>query len=125
MPPPPPAGAKAVVRTGRAIPQLEDITAKTGIHFQHTSDPAKKYIVESMTGGVVGYDRDGWPDIYFTNAPSVAMALKGEKPTVPCTTTTMMGPLLMLRRKLESARLASPWAVLSAIMTMMGGPTFR
>jgi hypothetical protein len=70
-----------MVCAGREIPQLEDITAKTGITFQHASDPAKKYIVESMSGGVIliDYDRDGWPDIYFTNAPSVAMALQGEK----------------------------------------------
>jgi hypothetical protein len=35
-----------------------------------------KYIVESMSGGValIDYDRDGWPDIYFTNAPSVERA---------------------------------------------------
>ena len=34
-----------------------------------------------MSGGVIlfDYDRDGWLDIYFTNAPSVKMALKGEK----------------------------------------------
>ena len=33
-----------------------------------------------MSGGVIliDYDRDGWPDIYFTDAPSVAMAAKGE-----------------------------------------------
>jgi enediyne biosynthesis protein E4 len=45
------------------------------------SSPAKKYIVESMSGGVaiIDYDRDGWPDIYFTNAPSVDMALAGRK----------------------------------------------
>jgi len=81
LPPPPPLGAKAVACTGRAIPQLEDITAKTGVTFQHTSDPEKKYIIESMSGGVIlfDYDRDGWLDIYFTNAPSVKMALKGEK----------------------------------------------
>ena len=80
-PPPPPPGAKKIACQGRAIPQLEDVTAKTGISFTHASDPAKKYIVESMSGGVVlfDYDRDGWLDIYFTNAPSVAMALKGEK----------------------------------------------
>jgi len=60
---------------------LEDITAAAGITFKHTSDPSKKYIVESMSGGVVliDYDRDGWPDIYFTNAPTVQMAIKGEK----------------------------------------------
>lgn len=79
--PPPPPGAKSVRCTGRAIPQLEDVTAKAGITFTHASDPEKKYIPDSMSGGVIliDYDRDGWPDIYFTNAPTVAMALKGEK----------------------------------------------
>jgi enediyne biosynthesis protein E4 len=34
-----------------------------------------------MSGGVIlmDYDRDGWPDIYFTNAPTVEMAIKGTK----------------------------------------------
>ena len=79
-PSPVPAGAKAAVCSGRTIPQLEDITAKTGITFQHTSDPDKKYINESMSGGVIlfDYDRDGWLDIYFTNAPTVAMMKKGQ-----------------------------------------------
>jgi enediyne biosynthesis protein E4 len=80
-PPPPPPGAKVTECTGRPIPQLEDITVKAGITFKHVSDPSKRYIVESMSGGVVlfDYDRDGWLDIYFTNAPSVDMALRGEK----------------------------------------------
>jgi hypothetical protein len=62
------------------VPQFEDVTAKTGITFRHTSDPSKKYIVESMSGGVIlfDYDGDGWLDIYFTNAPTVAMAVKGQ-----------------------------------------------
>jgi hypothetical protein len=78
---PPPPGAKSIKCSGRPIPQLEDITARTGIHFTHTSDPSKKYIVESMSGGVIliDYDRDGWPDIYFTNAPTVEMAMKGDQ----------------------------------------------
>lgn len=61
------------------IPQLVDITAKTGIRFTHLSSLNKKYIVESMSGGValIDYDRDGWPDIFFTNAPDVAMSLTG------------------------------------------------
>jgi enediyne biosynthesis protein E4 len=80
QPPPPPSGAKAVKCTARPVPQLEDVTAKSGITFQHTADPSKKYIVESMSGGVIllDYDRDGWLDIYFTNAPTVAMAVKGQ-----------------------------------------------
>ena len=63
------------------VPQLVDITTSTGIHFKHLASPDKKYIVESMSGGValIDYDRDGWPDIYFTNAPDVDMQLAGKK----------------------------------------------
>ena len=80
-PPPAPPGAKDKVCVKHPVPQLENVTAKTGIKFVHTSAPDKKYIVESMSGGVllIDYDRDGWPDIYFTNSPSVDMALKGQK----------------------------------------------
>src|SRR3954463_16237102 len=61
--------------------ELGDITASTGIHFQHLAAPDKKYIVESMSGGValIDYDRDGWPDIYMTNALDVDMQLAGKK----------------------------------------------
>jgi hypothetical protein len=78
-PPPPPLGAKATKCSGRPIPQLEDITESTHITFTHASDPSKRYIMESMSGGVIliDYDRDGWPDIYFTNQPMVDQALKG------------------------------------------------
>ena len=63
------------------VPQLVDITPSTKIHFDHLSTPEQKYILESMSGGItlIDYDRDGWPDIYFTNAPSVDMALAGKK----------------------------------------------
>lgn len=81
QPPPPPPGAKVFKCEGRKIPQLVDVTEKCGIHFSHNSSPNNKYVVESMSGGVIliDYDRDGWPDIYFTNAPTVEQAIKGEK----------------------------------------------
>jgi hypothetical protein len=75
------ADPKAFVCKGKQVPQLDDITAKTGITFRHISDPEKKYIVESMSAGVLllDYDRDGWLDIYFTNSPTVEMANTGKK----------------------------------------------
>ena len=62
-------------------PQIVDITKSTGITFDHKSSPEAKFITESMSGGValIDYDGDGWPDIYFTNAQSVDMALRGVK----------------------------------------------
>jgi len=79
--PPPPPGAKTLNCKGRLIPQLVDVTSKSRIRFTHLAAPEKKYIVESMGGGVLilDYDRDGWPDIYFTNAPTVQMTLQGQK----------------------------------------------
>ena len=62
------------------MPQLVDITSSTGTKFSHVSSPEAKNIVESMSGGVavIDYNRDGWPDIYFTNAQSAAMAHAGK-----------------------------------------------
>ena len=73
-------GQQVSAANARDLPQLVDITRSTGIHFDHLSSPEKKYIVESMSGGValIDYDRDGWPDIYFTNAPGVDMTLAGK-----------------------------------------------
>jgi hypothetical protein len=53
-----------------------DITQASGITFSHVSDPEKRYILESMSGGVAlfDYDRDGRLDIYLVNSPTVATA---------------------------------------------------
>jgi len=61
--------------------RLTDITAFARIQFEHAVSLEKKYLVESISGGVLllDYDRDGWLDIYFTNAPSVDQALHGQK----------------------------------------------
>src|SRR3954451_13012244 len=50
--------------------QFTEIAEKAGIDFQHVSgSPEKKYILESMSGGVacIDYDRDGWLDLYLVN----------------------------------------------------------
>ena len=58
--------------------RFTDITDSAGIKFRHNSAPQKRYIVESMSGGVAlfDYDNDGYLDIYFTNALTVDTANK-------------------------------------------------
>jgi hypothetical protein len=75
------AAENAATGTLANYPQLVDITASTGIHFEHLSSPEAKFIAESMSGGValIDYDGDGWLDIYFTNAQNVEMARRGTK----------------------------------------------
>jgi len=50
-----------------------DVTAQSGVSFRHVSTPEKRYIVESMSGGValIDYDNDGLLDIYFVNSLTV------------------------------------------------------
>jgi hypothetical protein len=56
--------------------QFTDITKQAGIKFTHVFSPEKKYIAESMGGGVAlfDYDNDGYLDIYFVNSLTVDLA---------------------------------------------------
>ena len=62
--------------------QFVDITAQAGITFKHVYSPEKKYIVESMSGGVAlfDYDNDGYLDIFLVNSLTVDL-LKSNKRT--------------------------------------------
>jgi hypothetical protein len=53
--------------------RFTDITAEAGITFKHVASPDKKYIVESMSGGVAlfDYDNDGKLDIFLVNSLTV------------------------------------------------------
>ena len=64
----------------RELPRLTDVTRQSGIQFSHVVIP-QSYIPEEISGGVIliDYDRDGWPDIYFTNSPTLEMAMAGKK----------------------------------------------
>jgi hypothetical protein len=60
---------------------FSDITASAKVRFSHEVSPEKRYLIESMSGGVLllDYDQDGWLDIYFTNAPTMEQARQGKK----------------------------------------------
>jgi hypothetical protein len=58
-----------------AAPTLlfRDVTADAGVTFQHHAAPEKKYIVESMGGGVAlfDFDNDGLIDVYLVDSLTV------------------------------------------------------
>ncbi len=61
--------------------RFTDITRDAGISFLHVSSPDKRYIVESMSGGValLDYDNDGYLDIYFVNSLTVDLVKSNKK----------------------------------------------
>ena len=63
-----------------AVARFTDITEQAGITFKHVSTPEKRYIVESMSGGValLDYDNDGFLDIYFVNSLTVDLVKSKE-----------------------------------------------
>ena len=70
------AGIVTTAATQPAPILFRDVTSEAGITFQHHAAPEKKYIVESMSGGVAlfDYDNDGLPDIYFVDSLTVETA---------------------------------------------------
>jgi enediyne biosynthesis protein E4 len=59
-----------------STPYFRDVAREAGVVFQHHAAPEKKYIMESMSGGVAlfDYDGDGRLDIYLTDSLTVDTA---------------------------------------------------
>ncbi len=68
----------------KLVPQFEDITQRAGITVPHNSTPEKRYIIESMSGGVgfIDCDNDGKLDIITVNGSSVDRYRKGGDPMI-------------------------------------------
>jgi hypothetical protein len=62
-----------------SVPKFEDIAQKAGLTVAHISSPDKKYIVESMSGGVglIDCDNDGKLDIITVNGSTVQRYRQG------------------------------------------------
>ena len=63
----------AAQRAVKSELHFTEISSQAGINFKHVLSAEKKYIVESMSGGVAlfDYDNDGYLDIYFVNSLTV------------------------------------------------------
>jgi tetratricopeptide (TPR) repeat protein len=60
-------------------PKYVEGASAAGLHFRfHNSPTSRKYLIETMGGGVAifDYDNDGWPDVFFVNGA----ALKDPQP---------------------------------------------
>ncbi len=67
-----------------AVPAFEDVAQKAGLTVPHISSPDKKYIVESMSGGVglIDCDNDGKLDIITVNGSTVQRYRDGGDPLI-------------------------------------------
>ena len=125
--PPPPPGAKNVVCKNRPIPQLVDITAKTGIKFTHTVrsgqevhrrvDGRRRACARLRSRRLAGH-------LLHQRADRRHGAEGTDAPAARSTTTTTTAPSPTSPTRRESRRRASPWAGPWATTTMMAGPTW-
>ncbi len=66
------------------VPQFEDVAQEAGLTVSHISSPDKKYIVESMSGGVglIDCDNDGKLDVITVNGSTVERYRHGGDPMI-------------------------------------------
>ena len=64
------------------LPKFEDVAKQAGLTVSHISSPDKRYIVESMSGGVglIDCDNDGRLDIITVNGSTVDRYKQGGDP---------------------------------------------
>lgn len=77
-------GFAQVTPKAAPLPQFEDVTKKAGITASHLSSPEKRYIVESMSGGVgfIDCNNSGKLDIIMVNGSSVDRYKQGGDPMI-------------------------------------------
>jgi hypothetical protein len=73
--------SQAAARQAGGAVRFVDVTEQSGIAFTHVSSPEKRYIVESMSGGValIDFDNDGLLDVYLVNSLTVDLVKSNGK----------------------------------------------
>ncbi len=68
----------------KSTPRFEDVSRQAGLTVPHNSTPEKRYILESMSGGVgfIDCDNDGKLDIITVNGSSVDRYRQGGDPMI-------------------------------------------
>jgi len=71
-------------QTVTTLPQFVDISARAGLSVPHISSADKKYIIQSVSGGVgfIDRDNDGKLDIITVNGSSVDRYRAGGDPMI-------------------------------------------
>ena len=69
---------------GRPVPRFQDVAKEVGLTVPHISSPEKKYIVESMSGGVglIDCDNDGKLDVMTVNGSTIERFRQGGDPLI-------------------------------------------
>jgi hypothetical protein len=84
-PTPGPDAPPAALKPTPGLPWFEDVSARSGIHFQHfDSATDMHYIQELMGSGVawIDYNNDGWPDLFCVqDGPIRPASYAGALPT--------------------------------------------
>lgn len=70
---PPPSSTAQTVPASRGLPHFEDVGRQAGLTVSHISSPDKRYIIESVSGGIglIDCDNDGKLDIVVVNGSTV------------------------------------------------------
>ncbi|GIS60124.1 MAG: hypothetical protein CM1200mP2_23490 [Planctomycetaceae bacterium] len=127
-------GEAGLAEPGRI--RFEDVTKKAGIDFHYfqspdTATPGAR-MFENTGGGVavLDFDRDGWPDLYFTQGCRWPMDRLETDPDpskcfwIGCTAITATGHSAMSHARRAGATNASARALPWATLTTMGGLIF-
>ncbi len=71
-------------QTALPVPRFQDVSAEVGLTVPHLSSPEKRYVIESMSGGVgfIDCDNDGKLDIVTINGSSVDRFRQGGDPMI-------------------------------------------